>query len=217
MRFALGRDHLHAFCPGQGLLQECPPDSSTCARPTRPARQISHAIPPRHESAQLQKPQNINDQIAKFEICSRELHAKFLETSRPQDPEARPHGHQMGELHYTEIRHAGDTPPEGFASRKTPTHAQSSTRHAPYPESKMECATFTTHRTVQKGNASQCAAQREPSLLSTRSGRSHVRTRPRGARDRREGVRETGGERSRGRARLHRTFQQEKAPGRNSD
>ena len=55
------------------------------------------------------------------------------------------------------------------------------------------------------------------SFISTRSGRSHVRTRPRGARHCRESVRETGGERSRGRVRLHRTFQQEKAPGRNSD
>ena len=30
------------------------------------------------------------------------------------------HGRQTGELHYTGVRHAGDTPPEGFAWRKTP-------------------------------------------------------------------------------------------------
>ena len=63
----------------------------------------------------------------------------------------------------------------------------------------MECTTLTTNRTVQKDEASQCAAQQEPNLLSTRSGRSHTRTRPRGARHCRESVRETGGERSRGR------------------
>ena len=57
---------------------------------------------------------------------------------------------QQGDLRHPSLRHAGDTPPEGFAWRKTPTHAQSSTRHAPYPESKMECATFTTNRTERK-------------------------------------------------------------------
>ena len=42
------------------------------------ARQISHAIPPRHDPTQAQKPQNINDQISKHEIPSGELHAKLL-------------------------------------------------------------------------------------------------------------------------------------------
>ena len=42
------------------------------------ARQISHAIPPRHDPTQAQKPQNINDQISKPEILSGELHAKLL-------------------------------------------------------------------------------------------------------------------------------------------
>ena len=41
-------------------------------------RQISHAIPPRHDPTQAQKPQNINDQISKPEILSGELHAKLL-------------------------------------------------------------------------------------------------------------------------------------------
>ena len=40
--------------------------------------QISHAIPPRHEPTQAQKPQNINDQISILEILSGELHAKLL-------------------------------------------------------------------------------------------------------------------------------------------
>ena len=42
------------------------------------ARQISHAIPPRHKSMHVQKPQNINDQISTLEIHSGELHAKLL-------------------------------------------------------------------------------------------------------------------------------------------
>ena len=41
-------------------------------------RQISHAIPPRHDPTQAQKPQNINDQISKPEILSGELHAKLM-------------------------------------------------------------------------------------------------------------------------------------------
>ena len=41
-------------------------------------RQISHAIPPRHDPTQAKKPQNINDQISKPEILSGELHAKLL-------------------------------------------------------------------------------------------------------------------------------------------
>ena len=41
-------------------------------------KQISHAIPPRHESMDAQKPQNINDQISIVEILLGELHAKLL-------------------------------------------------------------------------------------------------------------------------------------------
>ena len=42
------------------------------------ASQISHAIPPQHESTQAQKPQNINDQNLNPDMYSRELHAKLL-------------------------------------------------------------------------------------------------------------------------------------------
>ena len=42
------------------------------------ARQISHAIPPGHQSIRAQKPQNINDQISTLEIHSGKLHAKLL-------------------------------------------------------------------------------------------------------------------------------------------
>ena len=45
-------------------------------------RQISHAIPPRHDPTQAQKPQNINDQISKPEILSGELHAKLPRCSQ---------------------------------------------------------------------------------------------------------------------------------------
>ena len=38
----------------------------------------------------------------------------LLGDPRLRDPAARPHSHQTGELHYTGVRHAGDTPPEGF-------------------------------------------------------------------------------------------------------
>ena len=41
-------------------------------------KQISHAIPPRHESMHAQKPQNINDQTSTLEIHSGELHAKLV-------------------------------------------------------------------------------------------------------------------------------------------
>ena len=46
------------------------------------ARQISHAIPPRHDPTQAQKPQNINDRISKPEILSGELHAKLPRCSQ---------------------------------------------------------------------------------------------------------------------------------------
>ena len=42
------------------------------------ASQISHAIPPQHESTQAQKPQNIDDQNPNPDMRSRELHAKLL-------------------------------------------------------------------------------------------------------------------------------------------
>ena len=42
------------------------------------ASQISHAIPPQHESTQAQKPQNINDQNPNPDMRSREVHAKLL-------------------------------------------------------------------------------------------------------------------------------------------
>ena len=44
--------------------------------------QISHAIPPRHESPQAQKPQNINDQSPHPDMRSWELHAKLMFGSR---------------------------------------------------------------------------------------------------------------------------------------
>ena len=49
-------------------------------------RQISHAIPPRHDPTQAQKPQNINDQISKPEILSGELHAKLPRCSQDSAP-----------------------------------------------------------------------------------------------------------------------------------
>ena len=42
------------------------------------ASQISHAIPPQHESTQAQKSQNINDQNPNPDMRPRELHAKLL-------------------------------------------------------------------------------------------------------------------------------------------
>ena len=42
------------------------------------ASQISHAIPPQHESTQAQKPQNINDQNPNPDMRPREVHAKLL-------------------------------------------------------------------------------------------------------------------------------------------
>ena len=58
------------------------------------ARQISHAIPPRHDPTQAQKPQNINDQISKPEILSGELHAKLM-GERPVGPQAARPTHQQ--------------------------------------------------------------------------------------------------------------------------
>ena len=40
---------------------------------------------------------------------------------RPHHLKPRPHRHQPGELRHPSLRHAGDTPKEGFAWRKTPT------------------------------------------------------------------------------------------------
>lgn len=56
-----------------------------------------------------------------------------------------------------------------------------------------------------------------PGLVSNEVGAQSCANAPTRARDRRESVRETGGERSRGRVRLHRTFQQRAILGRNSD
>ena len=55
--------------------------------------QISHAIPPQHESTQAQKPQNINDQNPDPDMRSRELHAKLLvdSHSRASGRCAEPH------------------------------------------------------------------------------------------------------------------------------
>ena len=57
------------------------------------ASQISHAIPPQHESTQAQKPQNINDQNPNPDMRSRELHAKLLvdSHSRASGRCAEPH------------------------------------------------------------------------------------------------------------------------------
>ena len=49
-------------------------------------KQISHAIPPRHESMDAQKPQNINDQISIVEILLGELHAKLPRCSQDSVP-----------------------------------------------------------------------------------------------------------------------------------
>ena len=54
------------------------------------ARQISHAIPPRHDPTQAQKPQNINDQISKPEIPSGELHAKLMIDSQDWATDSNP-------------------------------------------------------------------------------------------------------------------------------
>ena len=56
-----------------------------------------------------------------------------------------------------------------------------------------------------------------PGLVSNEVGAQSCANAPTRARDRRESVRETGGERSRGHVRLHRTFQQRAILGRNSD
>ena len=63
-------------------------------------RQISHAIPPRHDPTQAQKPQNINDQISKPEILSGELHAKLM-GERPVGPQAARHAHSAHSAHST--------------------------------------------------------------------------------------------------------------------
>lgn len=60
--------------------------------------------------------QNTSDTTTRTETdeqdCSGELHAKLLEET------------EMGELHDTRVRHADDTPSEGFVSCKTPNGAQ---------------------------------------------------------------------------------------------
>ena len=63
-------------------------------------RQISHAIPPRHDPTQAQKPQNINDRISKPEILSGELHAKLM-GERPVGPQAARHAHSAHSAHST--------------------------------------------------------------------------------------------------------------------
>ena len=86
------------------------PDQATCGSSTR-ATTTPHQTNfarnfQRSFFKHARKRCNPNDLSSRLKAPSRELRAKFLETTRPQDPEARPHGHQMGELHYTGIRHA---------------------------------------------------------------------------------------------------------------
>lgn len=135
MRFTWGADH----------FSEGPCDSST-----RPTRQISHVISNGHFSS---TPENVA--IPTINVHSlKHLQGNYVRNFwRPRDPKTPRRdltATKRGDLRHPRLRHAGYTPPERFAWRKTPTHAQSSTRHAPYPESKMECATFTTNRTERK-------------------------------------------------------------------
>ena len=72
--------------PGCGARgRRGPAAVSTNDSNTQP-KQISHAIPPRHESTRAQKPQNINDQISIVEIHSGELHAKLPRCSQVSTP-----------------------------------------------------------------------------------------------------------------------------------
>ena len=75
------------------------------------ARQISHAIPPGHQSIRAQKPQNINDQISTLEIHSGKLHAKLL------CGRAAAHGHikQPGPA-----GHTGQPGPAGHTGQPSP-------------------------------------------------------------------------------------------------
>ena len=70
-----------AAVPGGAGAAAVPTNDSN----TQP-KQISHAIPPRHESTRAQKPQNINDQISIVEIHSGELHAKLPRSSQDSAP-----------------------------------------------------------------------------------------------------------------------------------
>ena len=46
-------------------------------------------------------------------------------------PARGPYATQRGELRHPRLRHAGETPPEGFAWRKTPTTAGAATAQGP--------------------------------------------------------------------------------------
>ena len=122
------------------------------------------------------------------------------EAPRPRGATSRPpnggiyaiQGSDTPATHRQSASHGAKPPP-------TPSH-QHVTLHIPRARWNARPSPLT--ELSEKGDASQCAAQQEPSLLSTRAGLSHTRTRPRGARHCRESVRETGGERSRGRVRF---------------
>ncbi len=91
--------------------------------------QISHAIPPPHESPQAQKPQNINDQNPHPDMRSRELHAKLLVDShswvsgRRSEPTRRTTGRHTkphaSTPDPTGVEGAGGTGGHGRASRST--------------------------------------------------------------------------------------------------
>lgn len=125
------------------------------------------------------------------------------ETPRPHGMTSPPNGgiyaiqgSDTPATHRQSASHGAKPPP-------TTSHQQVTLHN---PDSKAECAAYTTNRTERKGDARQFPAQQEPRPLITRSGLSLTRTRSRETQDRRESEVETGGERSRGRVRLHRMF-----------
>ena len=102
------------------------------------------------------------------------------ETPRPHSVTSPPNGGNYAIQGSDTPTTRGQRASHGAKPPPTPSH-QHVTLHD--PDSKAECAAYTTNRTERKGDARQFPAQQEPRPLITRPGLSLTRTRPHEARD----------------------------------
>ena len=113
------------------------------------ASQISHAIPPQHESTQAQKPQNINDQNPKPDMRSRELHAELLVGSHSWASGrcAEPH---VSTLSSPAAHPAPPTPKNPRVHKQQPApHSNTSCPMTPFPYSRTARCLYSPRHTQE--------------------------------------------------------------------
>ena len=109
--------------------------------------QISHAIPPQHESTQAQKSQSINDQNPKPDMRSRELHAKLLVDSHSwaSGRRSKPHVNTPSS---PATHPAPPTPKNPRVHKQQPApHSNTSCPITPFPHSRTASCVYSPHHT----------------------------------------------------------------------